>query len=131
MLDKNKTNKRIFTTLIALLLCSCASITSVKTNLDGENFRNYFAPTSVEIFNDEQKFPSQYTFIAGVEGQSCQETPEHVVADEITARTDARKNAYQLKANAIVFSSCTTISTKQCHQQVICYGKAYRINNNG
>lgn len=109
------------------LIASCAKISTYSTNLDKENFKHYFSPTQVKIFNSEQEFASNYKFIAGVEGDSCQQKPHLAAPNEIDARTIARRKAYDLGANAIVFSGCAEVQTKQCHAQLICYGKAYQV----
>lgn len=125
--------------LVVVSLCSCSNISTVSTNLDGKNFSDYFAPSHVEIFASESDIKDKYQFVAGVEGESCQVKAHHAVPDEIDARTQARRAAYQLGANAIVFSGCALLSKEQlqknssnashCHAQLICYGKAYNVNH--
>jgi len=104
----------------------------VSTNLDKENFQQYFAPTSVKIYQTEQDFPSSYQFIGAVEGQDCQVKPHLASPDKIIARTHARAQAFKKNANAIIFTGCALIeddnASKQCLSTLVCYGKAYFIN---
>lgn len=130
---------QILTVLLMILLTSSCSNRYVSTNLDQENFRRYFSPSNVKVYQTENDIPGNYQFIDIVEGQDCQVKPHHAEPDEINARTHARQQAFELKANGIVFSKCVLLSqaqlknlqnsndAKQCHAIVICYGKAYAI----
>jgi len=123
--------QRLTIVLFAILLASCSSNYQVTTNLDKENFQQYFAPTSVKIYQSEQKFNSAYQFVGAVEGQDCQTKGHHAAPNEITARTHARARAFEKNANAIIFTGCALIaddkSSKQCISTLVCYGKAYFI----
>ena len=112
---------------LTMLVFGCAKVSTYSTNLDRENFKHYFSPAKVEIFESEKEFPGKFKFLEGVEGDNCQAKPHLAAPDTIEARTEARRKAYDLGANAIVFSGCANIQTKQCHAAVICYGKAYVI----
>ncbi len=114
----------------SVTLIGCAKISTVNTNLDRQNFKDYFAPSKVKIFESEQAFNGKYQFIGGVEGEDCQTKQHHAAPDQIEARTIARGKAFDLGANAIVFSGCTQVQTKQCHATTICYGKAYIVQAN-
>ena len=115
----------------AMLVSGCAKITDISTNLDRENFQHYFSPTEVKIFKNESDFTGKYKFVGLVEGESCQEKPHHAAPNEIEARTQARRQAYDLSANAIIFSQCVMIeedkAAKQCLASIICYGRAYQV----
>ncbi|WP_448549901.1 Rcs stress response system protein RcsF [Thalassotalea fusca] len=110
------------------LLSFCASHYEVSTNLDRENFVQYFAPAKVKIFKSEQDIQGKYVAVGRVEGEDCQEKAHHAIADEQIALTDARRKAFNLGANAIVFSGCATVTTKQCVSQKICYGRTFKIS---
>ncbi|MFD2166463.1 Rcs stress response system protein RcsF [Thalassotalea euphylliae] len=114
-------------------IVGCAKISTVNTNLDRENFEHYFSPSRVAIYESEQNFIGKYQFIGAVEGENCQAKAHLAAPDPIEARTEARRAAYQLGANAIVFSGCAEIEdkTKHCHASVICYGKAYQVEQTG
>ena len=120
-------------TTSALLLSSCAKISTVNTNLDRDNFAHYFSPAQVEIFETEQDFPGKYKMVGMVEGEHCQAKAHLAAPDKIEARTEARRHAFQLGANAIVFSGCAEVNlqgeNKQCYASVICYGKAYQVES--
>ena len=117
--------------LISLLVAGCAKISDVSTNLDRDNFKRYFSPTKVEIVESEKDFTGKYKFVGLVEGESCQEKAHHAAPGEIEARTAARGKAYELEANAIIFSSCVMIEQDQaaryCVASTVCYGRAYQV----
>jgi RcsF protein len=116
-------------TLGATNLLGCSSNYSFNTNVKGENFVDYFSANEVKIYSNDKEFnaPSQYLGI--VEGDDCQ-TKEHLAPpDNINARTAARKAAYKLTANAIVFTSCVDIESKHCVAQIVCYAKAYQVGD--
>ena len=119
--------------LSCLILAACSSQYQVSTNLDKENFYNAFAPTKVIIFNAESEFTHRYKYLGGVEGESCQAKAHHAEPDEIEARTQARLKAFELGANAIVFSGCSQALTneadRKCVRTKLCYGKAYFVEN--
>ncbi|TWX73322.1 Rcs stress response system protein RcsF [Colwellia sp. C1TZA3] len=119
------------TILLTLLTSACAQINNVSTNLDPKNFKNYFSPTTVKIVASEKEFTGQYKFLGLVEGESCQEKAYHAAPNEIDARTEARRKAYQLEANAIIFSQCVMIkadeAAKYCLASAVCYGRAYKV----
>ncbi|MDO6428223.1 Rcs stress response system protein RcsF [Thalassotalea sp. 1_MG-2023] len=117
----------------SLLISACTNQYAVNTNLDKENFSQYFSPASVTIYQNEQEFTAKYKSLGGVEGESCQRKAHHELPNEIDARTQARSAAYQLGANAIIFSGCTLIednqANKQCIRTRVCYGRAFFIDN--
>lgn len=126
-----------------MLISACTSRYSVTTNLDNENFKNYFSPTKVIIYKDKQAMLAQssstndvikkkYHYLGAVEGEDCQTKTHHQAPDEVNARTNARRTAFELGANAIIFSGCALIekndSDKQCVATTVCYGQAYRVS---
>ncbi len=117
--------------IVSLLASGCAKINDISTNLDRDNFKNYFAPTKVKIVKSEKDFTGKYQFIGLVEGESCQEKSHHAAPNEIDARTEARRQAYKLDANAIIFSQCVIIeedkAAKYCLASTVCYGRAYKV----
>jgi len=129
----------IFISPLIVLLASC-STQNVSTNLDKENFSDYFSAANVEIYQSEKDINASYQFIGAVEGQDCQIKAHHAVPDEINARTQARRQAFGKQANGIVFSNCALLGqeqlaqlnnsndAQQCHAIVICYAKAYAID---
>ncbi|QDP00919.1 rcsF protein [Thalassotalea sp. PS06] len=108
-------------------LAGCSTNMQVETNLDEDNFTEYFAAGSVEVFNSTNELPGPAKFIGLVEGESCQMRASDAPASEADARTEARKKAAGLKANAVVFTSCIDIDEPQCNQLLVCYGKAYQL----
>jgi RcsF protein len=127
---KSKKVKFIFI-FSTLMLSGCATNYTKSTNLDKDNFQNYFSHTQVKIVADESEFSGRYKLIGMVEGQNCQAKPHHAAPDKIAARTQARRQAFKQKANAIIFTGCALIddnqANKKCHATIVCYGKAYQV----
>ncbi|WP_206486552.1 Rcs stress response system protein RcsF [Thalassotalea sp. G2M2-11] len=123
--------KHLLMLMSTLLLSGCAQHYSISTNLDKQNFSEYFSATKVKIYQEKQIQTLNARYLAAVEGESCQSKASHDSANEIDARTHARRNAYQLGANAIVFSGCALLQTaqtdKKCITTRVCYGKAYIV----
>jgi len=125
--------------MLATTLTACSTSTYVSTNLDKENFKEYFSASAVEIYQHEDVIKARYEFIGLVEGEDCQVKPHHAAPDKIIARTQARQQAYSQQANGIVFTGCAELSpeelakhnntndARQCHAITICYGKAYIV----
>ncbi|TPH12870.1 Rcs stress response system protein RcsF [Litorilituus lipolyticus] len=136
---KNKIILTIFTSIT--LLSSCSSNYVVSTNLDKENFDHYFSASKVKIYDKESELPGPYKFVGLVEGQDCQAMSHQAQPDKINARTQARQQAYQHGANAIVFSGCALLDSeklsklnasndaKQCHAIIICYARAFKTKD--
>lgn len=131
----------ILLTLSAMILMSCTNNYTLSTNLDKGNFTQYFAPGQVEIYPSEAEMSGHYQFIGAVEGDDCQLKQHHAAPSEINARTHARQNAFNMGANAVIFTGCALIDqsqsaienkpsiteSKQCLLSLVCYGKAYKL----
>ena len=126
--------KNLLLSAFILLLSGCAANYTVKTNVDRENFKHYFSPVEVKIYSSEQDINGEYQLVGIVEGEDCQTKAHHQQPDEIVARTNARRQAYNKKANAIIFTGCALIeknqADKQCIATTVCYGKAYQVEKN-
>ncbi len=130
--------KTLFTFLLLIFIVSCSGH-YVSTNLDKDNFSNYFSASNVNIYSSEKEIIGSYKLIGSVEGQDCQIKPHHAEPDKINARTQARQQAFAINANGVVFTGCALLGqeelaqlnnsndARQCHAIVICYAKAYSI----
>ncbi|MFT6986088.1 MAG: RcsF protein [Psychromonas sp.] len=111
-----------------LLLSACSNF-QFSSNLDKDNFNEYFKPSQVTVYEKSQLAALDYTFIGTVEGSSCQENANDRPADIKQARTNARINAAGKNANAIVFQSCLTFDPdKVCISNIICYGQTFHVS---
>ncbi len=125
--------------LVATTLIASCSSKHLTTNLDEENFEQYFSAAKVKIYQHERDIQTRYQYIGAVEGQDCQVKPYHAIPDEVNARTQARRNAFQQQANGVIFTGCTLLSSQQlaqikdsndaqqCHAIVICYARAFAV----
>jgi RcsF protein len=127
----NQVNFQALLVITAIALTGCSSSYTLSTNLDRENFQTYFSPAQVKIVESEAGFTGRYKLIGLVEGQDCQAKAHHAKPNEIAARTQARRQAYEQKANAVIFTGCALINddqaSKQCLATVVCYAKAYQV----
>lgn len=123
-----KSFKSICALVLLISLSACNNTTQVETNLDKENFSEYFKAGSVNVYHSEADFKSDYKFIGLVEGDSCKEQENGQPANEVDARTLARQRAADLGANAVVFTSCIAIEDQQCLEALVCYGKAFTLD---
>ena len=116
-----------------LLVCSVLTISACSnfqysSNLDKNNFDEYFKPSKVTIYEKSELLDLEYDVLGAVEGSSCQEEANDRPADIREARTRARINAAELNANGIVFQSCISFEQdKSCISNIICYARALDV----
>jgi RcsF protein len=111
----------------SLLISACSNF-DFSTNLDKENFDEYFKPSQVTVYEKSQLEDLDYLFIRAVEGSSCQEQKNDRPADIKVARTNARIHAANINANGIVFQSCISFpEDKICITNIICYAQALDV----
>ncbi|MBA6336088.1 rcsF protein [Colwellia sp. BRX8-7] len=129
----SKINNRLILilTLTLIGLSACSSQYTVSTNLDKGKFQTYFSHAQVKVFQDESEFSGRFKLIGLVEGEDCQAKSHHALPDKIAARTEARRQAAQQQANAIIFSGCALIdddqANKQCIATLVCYGMSFQV----
>ena len=113
--------------LLAVLLGGCQDV-AFETNLDPDNFTEYFKPSSVEVYTNESILQHRFKSLGLVTGLACQETEDDFIARESEARTDAKLKAADLGANGIVFGKCIRLEkTATCVVSVTCYGEAFQV----
>lgn len=111
----------------ALLLSACSHV-QFSSNLDKDNFSEYFKASQVTVYEKSQLTSLSSTFIGTVEGSSCQEEVNDRPADIKQARTNARRQAANLHANGIVFQTCLTFAADaSCISNIICYARAIAV----
>jgi len=111
----------------ALFIVGCSNY-QFSSNVDKENFDEYFKPSQVTVYSKSDLQTLDYQFLGAVEGSSCQRNSNDIPADIKEARTNARINAANMNANGIVFQSCIDFeSDKSCISNVICYGRAIDV----
>ncbi|WP_232784951.1 Rcs stress response system protein RcsF [Psychromonas sp. MB-3u-54] len=117
----------IIISFTVLLSTACSNL-DFSSNLDKKNFDDYFKPSRVTVYEKSQLQNLDYKFIAAVDGSSCQQEEKDRPADIKEARTNARINAAEMKANGIVFQNCLTFERDaSCISNIICYGRAINV----
>ncbi len=122
--------KFLFLSLAALGLTACQGV-SFHSNLDPQNFVDYYKPSSVEVIEQESELDRRpYVSLAQVKGMACQVNEHDYIATEADARTKAKIEAANLGANAIKFGKCVHLkNTPACLVSVTCYGDALSVND--
>lgn len=116
-------------TAAALAAGGCTGV-SVHTNLNPSNFTDYFKASGVDVVTYEELDGSNYMLIGGVHGLSCQEDEDDFPANEADARTELKRNAVDMGANALVINKCIRAAeTGACSLSVTCYGDALYVKN--
>lgn len=123
--------RRLFLVSIAVSTLTACSNYDFSSNVDRDNFEQYFRPSQVTVYDKQSLKGQEYRVIGSVEGSSCQEEEKALPADAKEARTKARINAYELKANGIIFQSCINFPRDEtCVTNIICYGQALEVETN-
>lgn len=127
------TLRRIFpissVTVLITAISACSGNYSFNTNLDRENFEEYFKAGNVQIITEDDLPHLNYRELGLVEGEACQAKPHHDEPSEADARTDARRKAAEMGANAVMFETCllTKPENDTCVSVRLCYGRAMVI----
>jgi RcsF protein len=117
-----------YVSLLSALFLSGCSHYKFSSNIDKENFDEYFKPSQVTVYTKSDLQNLNYKLLGAVEGSSCQEESNDIPADVKEARTNARINATNMNANGIVFQSCINFEADDvCLSNVICYGRAIHV----
>ncbi len=108
-----------------LLLTACSQDYRFSSNLDPDNFDQYFAAGNVALVD---ALPSNAKVLGLVEGQSCQRTGQDPAPSQADARTDMRAKAAQLGADRVKLLRCSEVDPEAsgCLALMICYGQAAR-----
>ncbi len=115
--------------LAALFLSACSNY-EFKSNLNPSNFKEYFKPSKVTEYSEEELANTPNRSLGVVNGFSCQISESDDAATEVKARTDARLKAVDLGANAIKFGKCVKLTnTPACKVSVTCYADALVVND--
>ena len=109
------------------LLTGCSNY-QFNSNLDKQNFDEYFKPSQVTIYEKSELLNLNYETLGAVDGSSCQLKEKDIPANLKEARTNARINAANMHANGIVFQTCLNFEQdRTCVSNIICYGHALDV----
>lgn len=110
--------------LLCTLLTGCSNY-PIHTNLDKENFTDYFAVSNVQYYQTEALQKYHVEQLGFVEGESCQQMLNQPPAEQEQAMIAAKRKAAALGANGIIIRSCITPPpSKTCHSSYVCYADA-------
>lgn len=112
--------------IVSISGCSQYLFTS---NLDKNNFEEYFKPSQVTVYEKSELASLKHTTLGAIDGSSCQEEEKDLPASIEEARTNARINAADMRANGILFQTCLNFEPDNfCVSNIICYGQALNVN---
>lgn len=116
------------------ILCSLVCLTgcswfSFSTNVDPENFTEYYKSSLVKQYHKEDlQTLENYEDLGPVEGISCQAAPEEAEPKEKLAMKYMLESAYDIGANAVVTGKCIELeATLHCIKEYTCYGQALKV----
>ncbi len=113
----------------ALAAGGCSGV-SVRTNLNPGNFTDYFKASGVDVVTYEELEGSNYVRLGTARGLSCQEDADSFPANEADARTELKRHAVDMGANALVINQCIRAAeTGACSLSVTCYGDALYVKD--
>ncbi len=123
---------------LSLMLAGCASQYTFNSNLDAKAINEYFKPSEVRVYQDNNQPIGTYNTLGLVEGESCQQKEGDIPANFTDARTQARKKAADLNANGIIIKTCTLLSqealgsssSQRCVTKAICIAQAIKTSTN-
>ncbi|GAA4496976.1 Rcs stress response system protein RcsF [Pseudaeromonas paramecii] len=113
---------------LCLTLLTGCSYFSVHTNIDKENFTEYFKPGSVALVEKAQLEDLNYQVLGTVEAESCQADADQPVPNLGDARTEARRKVADMGGNGLLMGKCVTLAqTADCLSSLLCYGQALKV----
>jgi RcsF protein len=114
--------------LVILFVCSSCSYFSFSTNLDPDNFREYYKNAQLQTYDKSILPDLNYIELGTVEGVSCQAFEEDPIASIYDAKQNAKELAAKKEANGIVYTSCIELeNTPGCLTSVSCYARAIYV----
>ncbi|RCU48888.1 MULTISPECIES: Rcs stress response system protein RcsF [Corallincola] len=122
--------RRLLLPALLLTLSGCSGY-SLHTNLDKQNFDDYYRPSSVTVYTAEQLTDLNYKELGPVQGESCRNRSDLPPAQVSDARTQARTSVAEMGGNGVTFSQCLTLtgddSLPGCIDSIICIGTALAV----
>lgn len=118
-----------FTLILATtcLLAACSGY-SFNTNLDKENFSDYFAVSQVSYYQADQLSDYYVEQMGVIETEDCQTSLMDPPAEKKKAMIAAKRIAAKKGANGIIIDSCIVPpSSKLCLSSYICYSSAIKV----
>lgn len=113
--------------MMPLIASGCANY-AFNSNLDKENFDEYFKPSSVNVYQSSALDELNYLSLGTVEGESCQLDINQPIPTAAQARTEARRKVADMGGNGVVFDSCSELANPPgCLKQIVCYGQALKV----
>ncbi|MCE2570800.1 Rcs stress response system protein RcsF [Motilimonas eburnea] len=117
----------LLSTCILVSFVSGCSNYRFHSNVDKENFEQYFKPSQVKVYEKAELAELNYIPLTTVEGSVCKQLEHEAKPTFADARTQARLAAADAGANGIIFSSCIETQDEVCIEATLCYGQAIKV----
>jgi len=113
--------------ILPIVLSGCSTY-PLQTNLDKDNFTDYFSISKIEYYTTSTLQHNRVEQLGLVEGESCQTADNQPPAEELQAKIAAKRQAAALNANGIIIRSCIAPpASKACLSSYVCYGDAIKV----
>ena len=121
-------SRKVLPCMISASLLGGCSWFSFSTNVDPENFREYFKASGVtEISRAEMASLADYDDLGMVEASDCMATEEDAAPSKGNAMKSLLENASDKGADAVAGARCVTVTdTLQCKEEITCYAQAIK-----
>lgn len=113
---------------VSLSLLSGCTWFSFSTNVDPENFREYFKASGVsEITRAQMASLDAYDDLGMVESSDCMETEDDAAPSKGVAMKTLLEQASDKGADAVAGAKCVTVTdTLKCKEEITCYAQAIK-----
>ncbi len=120
--------KKILISALAAWCCAGCENFTFTSNLDPDNFTEYYKPSMVETVTEDELQNVRHKSLGMVTGLACQAKERDYIATEADARTDAKVKAADMGADAIKMGRCVRLeNTPACKVSITCYAEAYSL----
>lgn len=118
--------QKIILVSAALLLGGCATHYSVDSNLNPQNVKTYFAPSTVAVYEKTDQLNNvDYRNIGRVQGEVCRANSNEKPASIQEARNAAQRHVQEMGGNALLLNQCLILdNVPGCKQVALCQGSA-------
>lgn len=115
------------TLLLPFLLAGCSNY-EFNTNLDKQNFSDYFAVSDVNYYEANALTDYYVEQLGMIETEDCQPNLDFPPAEQKNAMIEAKRAAAKLGANGVIVNSCIAQKpSNQCLTSYLCYSNAIKV----
>ncbi|HAD43299.1 MAG TPA: hypothetical protein DCF97_09290 [Plesiomonas shigelloides] len=123
-------SKSILLFAAATLLAGCATHYNVDSNLNPQNVKTYFAPSTITLYEKSSELEGvEYKNIGHVQGDVCQADSRDKPASLTEARNVTLRKVQEMGGNGLLLNQCLMLTgVPGCEQLALCQGSAIIVN---